>query len=144
MILRVQIVISFLCIVYVYCSLKIVLMLSPNVWCFSNLVYCVVQTDNRAEQLLRTVDSVGDSLRRSLGSGSNISNKLFVQANIVVQVNRVTDLMVIRFPDNSSTESSDWFAKTESHLVLSSDAFAGFYYPSYRLLCKNRCIVIFC
>jgi len=102
-------------------------MLSPNVRCFSNLEYCVVQTDNRAEQLLRTVDSVGDSLRRSLGNGSNISNKPFVQANIVVLVKRVTDHMVIRFPDNSSTESSDWFAKSESHLVLSSDAFAGFF-----------------
>jgi len=72
------------------------------------------------------VDSVGDSLRRSLQSGSNISNEPFVKEHIVVQVKRVTEQKPIRFPDSvSTTGQNDWFAKTESHLVISSDVFTG-------------------
>lgn len=90
------------------------------------LICLNVQVNNEADQLLRTVDSFCDSLRRSLENGSNISNKPFVKENIAVQVKRVTDRKKIRFPDNlSTTGTGDWFANTESHLTISSDAVSG-------------------
>jgi len=98
------------------------------------VIMYIVQTNNQGEQLLRTVDSVGDSLRRSVERGTNISHEPIVKEHIVVQVKRVTDQKSIRFPDNfSTTGQNDWIAKTESHLIISSDDFTGL--PFLRLYC---------
>jgi len=98
------------------------------------VIMYIAQTNNQGEQLLRTVDSMGDSLRRSVERGSNISHEPIVKEHIVVQVKRVTNKKSIRFPNNfSTTGQNDWFAKTESHLILSSDDFTGL--PFLNLYC---------
>jgi len=76
--------------------------------------------------MLRAIDSVGESLRKSLESGDNIDQTQIVKANIAIEVKRVSRNQRVKFPDNIiASGDGSWMAQTKSYIELPSSALAG-------------------
>jgi len=76
--------------------------------------------------MLRSIDSVGESLRKSIESGGNIAQTPIVKANIAIEVKRVNNDEKVKFPYNiTASGEAGWIENTSSHIELPSGALAG-------------------